>query len=437
MSDKVTETVATVASKQEQLDPKISQIIGSVLQVLEPAEQNDYETLAKVGLEALNFFPPLYTQSIFGSISSWLPPHRKDSEYTILDFWRPFRTANYLVDTLVPAFAHSPGPWARTLLPPVVRNIFWRPSNYFQQTDPYASVTSFDNEQWIYINGIATNEDVAKINSDLLSKLFKRPLTIVHNATDSIILDLFECAAGKTFKTKPNLDKEQTMTEPAIKATVAVLEALKDPAKDKVVLLCHSQGTIITANVLRALQHIISQIKVVNNPSALKTTLQFELLEKLAFDLFWCEEFAAFSSDELDSYLVTMMKKLEVYTFANCADKMNYVCHTKDPQGEIIGLPYIENFANQFDLVARLGVLSPLRKTDSSIIDIDGTVYEKQGDAAWGHLLNQHYLFGMESYLNGTSQDSNPYPPQNTLTSPGLPRLYAYYGGERPAAYYD
>lgn len=435
MANNVAETVTT--AKQGNLDPKISEIIDSVLQVIEPAEQNDYETLTKVVLEALNFFPPLYTQSIFGPIRSWIPPHKKDSEYTIIDFWRPIRTANYLVDTLVPAFAHSPGPWARTLLPPVVQNLFWRPSNYFQQTDPYASVTSFDNEQWIFVNGIATNEDVAKINSDLLSNLFKRPLTVVHNATDSTILDIVECAIGKTFKTNPNLNKEQSMTEPAIKATVAVLEALKDPAKDKVVLLCHSQGTIITANVLRALQRSISQIKAVNNAPALMATLQLDLLERLAFDLFWCEEFTAFSPEELDSHLVQLMKKLEVYTFANCADKMNYVCHTKDQKGELIGLPFIENFANQFDLVARLGVLSPLRQTDPSIIHIDGDIYEKEGGDAWGHLLNQHYLFGMEGYLNGTSQDSNPYPPQNALTSPRLPRLYAYYGGERPAPYYE
>jgi len=433
MPNSVKQTVV----KKENLDPTISKIIESVLKIDEPTAYNDYEIIGKVLFEALNFFPPLYTQSIFGPIRTWIPPHKKDSEFNIIDFWRPIRTANYLVDTLVPAFPHGPGPWARTLLPPVVQNVFWRPSHYFQQADPLASVTSFINEQWIYVNGIATNEDVAMMNAELLSHLFKRPLTVVHNQTDSMILDLVQCVTGKVFKTNPNLDDEQSMTEPAVKATIAVLEALKDPAKDRVVLLCHSQGTIITANVLRALQKSISQIKVVHQAPEMQLTLQLNHLERLAFDLFWMEAIFTFTNDELDSYLVSMMKKLEVYTFANCADKMNYVCHSTNSCGELIGLPYIENFANQFDLVARLGVLSPLREDGSDIIEIDGAVYEKKGGGAWGHLLNQHYLFGMVEYLQNSEKTNNPYALKSGEVSATLPRLYRYYEGARPSAYYE
>lgn len=433
MPDSIKNTVV----KQEHLDPQISKIIGSVLKINEPTEYNDYEIIAKVLFQALNFFPPLYAQSILGPIRTWIPPHKTESEFNIIDFWRPIRTANYLVDTLVPAFSHAPGPWARTLLPPVVQNLFWRPSNYFQQADPVASVTSFANEQWIYVNGIATNEDVAMMNSTLLSELFKRPLTVVHNQTDSTVLDLVECVTGKVFKTTPNLDDEQSMTEPAVKATVAVLGALKDPAKDKVVLLCHSQGTIITANVLRALQRSICQIKAVHKTPEIKLTLQLNELERLAFDLCWQDVMTTFSEEKLDSYLVSMMKKLEVYTFANCADKMNYVCHSTNAKGEQIGLPYIENFANEFDLVARLGVLSPLREDGSDIIEIDGALYEKQGGNAWGHLLNQHYLFGMAEYLQDSDKITNPYALQAGETSTVLPRLYRYYDGARPDAYYE
>lgn len=432
MPDSIKHTVV----KQENLDPQISKIIDSVLKINEPAEYNDYEIVAKVLFQALNFFPPLYAQSILGPIRTWIPPHKKESEFNIIDFWRPIRTANYLVDTLVPAFSHAPGPWARTLLPPVIQNLFWRPSNYFQQADPLLSVTSFINEQWIYVNGIATNEDVAMMNSELLSQLFKRPITVVHNQTDSTILDLVQCVTGKVFKTSPNLNDEQSMTEPAIKATVVVLDALKDPAKDRVVLLCHSQGTIITANVLRALQKSVSQIKAVHQAPELKLTLQLNYLERVAFELFWMEAIFTFSDEELDSYLVSMMKKLEVYTFANCADKMNYVCHSTNNKGELIGLPYIENFANQFDLVARLGVLSPLRE-NGDIIEIDGALYEKQGGNAWGHLLNQHYLFGIADYLQNSDKTTNPYALQAGETSTVLPRLYRYYDGARPDAYYE
>ncbi len=434
MSDNLTDALPA----KTDLDPKISEIIDSVLTVQSAREQNDYEVLVKVAYEALNFFPPLYVQSIFGRIGDWMPPHRKDSEYTIIDFWRPARTLGYLIDTMVPAFSHSPGPIARTLLPPVVQNLFWRPSNYFQQADPFDSVTSFTNEQWFFINGIATNEAVAKINSDFITELFQRPITVIHNETSSTLLDLVQCAVGKTFKADPGIDYAQSMTEPAVKATVAILEALKDPHKDRVVLLCHSQGTIITANVLRALQRSLSNIQLLRKTAGVRSQLNLELIDELALDILWKEELFECSSEELDCYLVQTLKKLEVYTFANCADKMNYITYTKNKLGEQIGLPYIENFANQFDLVARLGVLSPLRVTEPNIIEIDGDVYEKQGLDAWGHLLNHHYLFGMQRFLKG--QGSNPYQPSQMLDSqrmPTIPRLYEYYEGRRPAAYYE
>ena len=90
MPDSIKHTVV----KQENLDPQISRIIDSVLKINEPAEYNDYEIVAKVLFQALNFFPPLYTQSIFGPIRTWVPPHKKDSEFNIIDFWRLIRTAN-------------------------------------------------------------------------------------------------------------------------------------------------------------------------------------------------------------------------------------------------------------------------------------------------------------------------------------------------------
>ncbi len=436
------------AVPNQSLDPKISEIIDSTLDVTKPEPPNDYEQLLQVVVEALKFFPPLYIQSVFGPVRNWLPPHRADSEYTILDPWRPVRSLDYLVDLSVPAQSHAPGPWARTLLPPVIQNIFWRPSNYFQQADPYDNVTSFDREHWFFINGVATNEAVAEINSNLISQLFQRPVTVIHNETNSLLLDLLQCAVGKEFKTNPSLDKPQSMTEPAIKATIAILEALKDPQRDKVVVLCHSQGTIIAANVLRALQQCLCHIKTLREFPDGKSELALELIDELALSILCNEKVLAMTEDEVDDYLISAVKKLEVYTFANCADKMTYITHTTNEQGERIGLPYIENFANQFDLVARLGVLSPLRKTEPSVIRIDGATYEKQGLDAWGHLLNQHYLFGMEAFLNGQGRVSNPYqpvlkdtPPQqgNGETPPAssLPRLYQYHCGGRPAPYYE
>ena len=406
------------------------------LSITTAAPPNSYEELLRIVWEALQFFPPFYVQSIFGPIASWLPPHRVDSEFNIIDVWRPLRTLNYLVDVSVPAHSYAPNRWARTLLPPAVQHLFWRPSNYFQQPDPFACDNSFANEHWFFINGVATNEPVAHFNSDLLSKLFNRPLTVVHNETDSLILDLLQCALGKTFKTRPNLEEPQTMTEPAIKATVAILEALKNPLRDKVVVICHSQGTIITANVLRALRRALNHVKLLHAAPDSLPALDLKLIDKLALEILLRDELLEKSAQELENHLCRIMCKLEVYTFANCADRMTYVAEMINEKGDTVALPYIENFANQFDLVARLGVLSPLRESDPKLIHIDGPIYTKTGEEAWGHLLNQHYLFGIESFLKAAPGEvSNPYQPI-TIAEAKLPRLYQYYKGGRPKAYY-
>jgi BarA-like signal transduction histidine kinase len=419
-----------------ELDPKLAEIIDSVLAVSKTKQPNDYEVLFKVGIEALKFFPPLYFTSIFGTVRSWMPPHKPLSEYNILSLWKPVRAANYLVDTTVPAFSHAPGPIARTILPPVVRHLFWRPSGYFEQADPFACTTSYQKEHWFFLNGIATNKDVAEMNSALLSEIFLRPVTVIHNQTDSTLLDLLQCAVGKSFKTDPTLDHTQTMTEPAIKATIAILEAIKDPEKERVVLICHSQGTIIAANVLRALQNALQNIKRLQIEPSARTKLSLNPLDETALNILYSQEIQDKTNKQQDLALIELIRKLEVYTFANCADKMNYITHVRNEADDLVGIPYIENFANEFDLVARLGVLSPLKKPESKYIEIDGPVYEKTGLAAWGHLLNQHYLFGISEYLEGDI--TNPYQLSDNehQSLSDFPRLYEYAAGKRVKPYY-
>lgn len=65
------------------------------------------------------------------------------------------------------------------------------------------------------------------------------------------------------------------------------------------------------------------------------------------------------------------MHKLEVYTFASAADEM------------VGGEHYSEHFANNYDYVARIGVISYKH-------DYAGNVYERKNGC--GHLLNIHYL---------------------------------------------
>ena len=423
------------------IDPPADSMVSNVLEnayELEPLiEENGYEDLLKIGLTSLAFTPPLYFTSIFGPTNQWFPPHRADSEYTILDFWKPAQSLNYLLDINIPAFHHIPPPLLRTLLPPFLQKTFWRPSGYFQQPDPFASTTSFNKEHWFFINGVATNKAVAKINSGLLSKLFRRPITVIHNQTDSLLLDLYQCAVGKQFKTNPRLSQRQTMTEPTFKATVAILEALKDPEREKVVVLCHSQGTIIASNVLKAIHNCFSYLQ--SQPEKIDSSeAPLNSLEKVALNILLDEkkQTAEPESNHQDpAHLIHLLKKLEFYTFANCADTMTYVTHIPTAEG-MVGLPYIENFANQFDLVARLGVLSPYQANrDSNLIRIDGPIFEKQGQDAWGHLLNQHYLFGIQAHLDAPKHTPNPYPQQNQQQAT-QPRLYGYFSGGRPASYY-
>ncbi|MBT8071169.1 MAG: hypothetical protein KJO80_12105, partial [Gammaproteobacteria bacterium] len=137
---------------------------------------NRFRDLAEVALEALRLDPANYFRSVFGAPSSWLPPHRRFSEYNIINPWQVLTTARFLMDTNIPTYAVSPPGWARSLFPDFINRRFWRPTSFFRQPDEYGGVSSFPGEHWFFINGIATNEDVAKLNGAYLAHLFHRPV---------------------------------------------------------------------------------------------------------------------------------------------------------------------------------------------------------------------------------------------------------------------
>ncbi len=319
---------------------------------------NRFRDLAEVALEALRLDPANYFRSVFGAPSSWLPPHRRFSEYNIINPWQLLTTARFLMDTNIPSYAVSPPGWARSLFPDFINRRFWRPTSFFRQPDEYGGVSSFPGEHWFFINGIATNEDVAKLNGAYLAHLFHRPVTVIQNATNSWPVDLFECAIGKGFKDDPDSADHKTMTEPAWRATAAILESLNAEQTRRVVVIAHSQGTIIVANVLRAVAKALRskqarQKKPRWHPftnelmGEVKTDTEIMLRNNLAHSL---SEFARGGSHKA----LERLRKLEIYTFANCADKMRYVYPARQ-------VPYMEHFANEQDIVARLGILSPLR----------------------------------------------------------------------------
>jgi hypothetical protein len=197
----------------------------------------------------------------------------------------------------------------------------------------------------------------------------------IQNPTDSILVDLLECAVGKRWK--------RSMS-PAKKALDPISNALNNPDIERVILIGHSQGTIIASNILRSLVDDHGQVYV----------KPFENI-----------------------------KKLEIYTFANCADNMEYIQDMQTETGHPV--PFIENFANGNDLVARLGMLSPRKELWD--ICIDGDMYVRKD--AWGHLLNAHYL-------NGFDTRRSDYSPFRSLTRNGAtPRLFGYIDGNTPLPY--
>ena len=179
----------------------------------------------------------------------------------------------------------------------------------------------------LYVNGIMSNTEGVKLNQKELETLINRPINIIHNVTDSLLMDLLECLIGK---------ETEDLTEASTVALYTICNKLLDNKIKKLIIICHSQGTIIVAKVIK-------------------------YLSKLGLNK--------------EKYL----KKLEIYAFASCASHMTYI---------IDKLPYMEHFANDNDFVAKLGCNCP--REIKEYIKIDGNIFITKNKS--GHMLNSHYL---------------------------------------------
>ena len=362
------------------------------------------ENLWSIALDALKINPPLWVSSIFGLPWTWLPPFHRYSEFRIVDVWQPLRTLKYLLNVSLPAVPRNPP----EILPPLLNSFFYQPTVILQRPDQYGSYTSYPREKWFLINGIMTNDAVAQLNAAFLSDLFHRPVTLIQNSTCGLISDLAECALGKQWK---------HTTEAAKKVFPAIHAALKSE-KEKVVVIAHSQGTILASVVLQLLEAITQP------PVALPEAVSFGAPLQYAEPIFILpaeydldpKDFAPLSEAEL--------AKLEIYCFANCANTMKYLHPDR-------AVPWIENFGNEFDIVARLGMLAP--RSDQWHIEIDGPCYVRP--RAWGHFLNEHYLVDIERqqkvrHRPGGKGGTAPYELLNAGLFPGhTPRLFNYING--------
>lgn len=381
----------------------------------EPSRKSERRLRDQAGalLDAVKIWPPALVSSLLGPPWTWIPPYERYSELKILDLWRLRRTIRFLVNTNIPSLPMTPPAFG----PPLIENLFWHPTLVLQRPDHHGSFTSFPDEHWFFINGVLTDDNVAQINAAYLAYLFHRPITLIQNSTDALLIDLLQCFLGRAW---------HHPTEPLRVAFPAIYDALVNPHKRRVVVVCHSQGAIVMANVLRWLRRAITQNE--EGPSALETGAPTAdragpepvYPDDVPLDI---EEFDRITRQDLD--------KLEVYAFATCAQTFLH----PGPKDSPMPPPWIEHFGNENDVVARLGMLAP-RPAEWGI-RIQGLRYVAPG--RWGHLLNAHYLTPIRNWQKhghrrGGRGTSKPFKLVNGDEDGGAaqPRLFAYINGGSP-----
>ena len=360
-----------------------------------PVRWRDHERgayqLVKAGLDALAMRPDRLAASVLGGPRSLLPPYGPHSEFRHVAYAGPLSTANYLIDVATPSLPIATPPWA----PSALEVAFWHPSRLERVADRYEHPASFPDEAWFFINGIMTNDTLARVNGRHVATLFGRPVTVIQNATSGLGVDLAECVLGKAYF---------ATTEAAKVALPPIHAALTDPSVSRVVVLAHSQGTIIAANVLERIGQLHRKIE----PPPGSSRYGLRTLD--------------------DEHIA----KLEIYAFANCATRMPYLDAAQRR-------PWIESYGNEWDVVARLGMLAP-DKPGTGVV-IDGPVYQRCG--AVGHLLGEHYLCPIaDAQRRGQRHGGTGGPAPFSLLDDGRsgvadaddPRLFGYLNGGRPAS---
>lgn len=99
------------------------------------------------------------------------------------------------------------------------------------------------DENWYFINGIMTTREVAQVNAQMLSRMFDKVITVLHNPTYGFGKDIGECILGRTFNRRSNVSFE---------AASIIAGSLRNEIPTKII--GHSQGGIITSNLIEHLK---------------------------------------------------------------------------------------------------------------------------------------------------------------------------------------
>jgi hypothetical protein len=374
---------------------------------------------------AVQIFPPDYVRSIFGGLDSWrsqtCPP--TELQLAALDEW----------DKGLPALAHiliPAAPWQ----PPGLNfsDLLFRPSTVFRYPARSKAANPTPEQVWFFINGICTDRNVVDLNAQYLHKLFGRPLTVLHNFTRGFIPDIAACAVGKEW---------DRVTESAAIAFPPIYAAVKNEICERVILLAHSQGTILAAVILELLRGLHPPIHR-QWANQLVVSPEHAVARKLAerWDFGRTMRIARAGMDARPATRATFewpghgrrqpepvtageLRKLEIYCFANCATEMLPI---KTGRGNGMPAPWIESYGNEMDIVARLGVLA--NGAGPGSVRIGGDRYRR--DAAWGHLLNAHYLYPMMK-ARGFGSTAGGLVPLKGNRFP-IPRLFDYLDEKSP-----
>jgi hypothetical protein len=364
--------------------------------------EREVAALAWAVADAVMGIPPWeLPQSVLGQFRLAAPS--RHSEYAMFASVDVGRTARYVADVVIPSFHRRAPSW----FPGALRSVFFHQTTIEQRPDPAGSCDSYPAEEWFFINGILTDSGMAAWNADYLAAIFHRPFTVIQNATDGAISDLLECSEEKAFGMNG---------EPVDVGFPVVHRALKDGTKERVVIVAHSQGTLISAVMIRLLRLVYDRVSELLSAAEQADELAALRRRGVTLDP---GGFAPVTTAEL--------ARLEIYAFANCATEMHYVDHKR-------ALPWIESLGNEHDLVARLGMLAPERNARE--IAIDGALWVHRG--AWGHLLNAHYLRAIDlaqrsgSVSGPATATARPYEQFGGATAIA-PRLFGYINGGKPA----
>ena len=360
-------------------------------------------------------------RALLGDSTSWSTDTCPATELQLLKPDQGLKAAQTLAQLLIPALPKRLPAWARLrpTLKPAARLVL-RPSRVYRYVPARRQPDPTPDQAWFFVNGLATDRNVLMLNAAYLSELFGRPLTLIHNASCGLLPDVAECALGKGWS---------GVSEAARVAFAPIYVALKQPQCRRVVLLAHSQGTVITAVLLwllRGLYPPTSEELLEGEHRCPEQRIARELADKWGFPRAEDAGRKAARGKQIKPPLsFEELAKLEIYAFANCASLMG-------PIDRKHGLPYLESYGNQHDVIARLGVLSRAPGPQSQRIRGERFIRRDAG----GHLLNAHYLHPMECEWRAAREQGQLQTQLKPMpgTRRSQPRLFEYFGGATPSA---